>query len=287
MVEYVAEEGSAVQARVGLGEKLLVIFSLDARGNSLEGAAPTDPVEEAQPEWRYHDVIWKTDKISAGHPDIPTASSALQKEATSTRSANRTGEEGGEEDDDSPEAHQKRAEDFWSGWSSPSDNSPAVERKPLSSEDSEASYFARYNDVIPVIPDSSLASTRPSTAGEPLAASQISELLDSSQLPIIPTEGYNTPAALSSHKSSLRAFDPPSGLQATTDSAIGRTPTIPRRTPLLGGSPILVPRVDAEAEALGTADAAVADIIRGAWTLWNANHISADQSSSEKRKAEF
>ncbi|KAG8918089.1 hypothetical protein FRC01_002046 [Tulasnella sp. 417] len=290
-VEYIAQEGSAVRARVPLGEKLLVIFSLDTRDPNAQVPPATETVEEVRPEWRYHDVIWKSDDLPPGHPDVQAALTAVQQSSKTAESASEETDRNEDEEDDSPEAQQKRAEAFWSGWSSPSslDNSPAVERKPLSSEDAEAAYFARYGEVIPVIPDSSLASTsasstRPSTAADSLTGSRVLGMLDSSQIPIIPTEGHNTPTTLSSRKLSLKAIQPPS---AVLEGEIGKTPTIPRRSPLLGDSAILVPREDANAEGPDMLEAGVADVIRGAWKLWNASRPPAAQESLAHRKEAF
>lgn len=293
-VEYVAQEGSAVKARVPLGEKLLVIFSFDARNPNAQVAPATEPMEEVRHEWRYHDVIWRSDNLPAGYPDVQAAVASAQQ---STEAAVRSKEEvdqNVEEEDDSPEAQQNRAKEFWSGWSSPSslDNSPAVERKPLSSEDAEASYFARYGEVIPVIPDASLASTsasstRPSTSGDSLSGSRVLGMLESSQIPIIPTEGYNTPTSVSSHKLLLNAIEPPSMVFTAADVEMGKTPTIPRRTPLLGDSAILVPREDAKAEGPDMLEAGVADVIRGAWKLWNAGRSPLEQESLASKKESF
>lgn len=293
-VEYVVQEGSAVRARVRLGENLLVIFSLDARNPNVQGAPTTEASQDAGPEWRYHDVIWRSDALLAGHSDIQTATASAQNLLNATEGADQAGEQNGEEEDDSPEARQKRAEEFWSGWSSPSslDNSPAVERKPLSAEDAEASYFARYGEVIPVIPDSSHASTtassiHPSTAGDSLTGSRILGMMASSQIPVIPTEGYNTPTTISSHKLIISAFEPASAVITGAEHEIGKTPTISRRTPLLGDSAILVPREESKDGSIDTLDAGVADVVRGAWKLWNAGRREADQGSLASRKEEF
>lgn len=294
-VEYVAQEGSAVKARVPLGEKLLVIFSLDARNPNAQVPPASEPTEEVRHEWRYHDVIWRSDNLPAGHPDVQAAVASAQESSKAAERAKEEADQNVEEEDDSPEAQQKRAEEFWSGWSSPSslENSPAVERKPLSSEDAEASYFARYGEVIPVIPDSSLASTsanstRPSTAGDSLSGSRALGMLDSSQIPIIPTEGYNTPTTVSSHKLSLNAMESPSVASVAADPEImGKTPTIPRRTPLLGGSAILVPMEEGKAEGSDALEAGVADVIRGAWKLWNAGRLPVEQESLARKKEAF
>lgn len=214
-ITYLHSPEGLLQCRVGLGDELQVVFTFEESSSGDEESS-----------WRYHDVI----VARPASEGFPTLAAALKAH---------------EDSEETEEDENRKAADFWSGWDDADDTPGVVSTKPPETAGKEDdAYFAQYSDVITSIPDLTVSSQ-----------SQRNSLISYSDLPQIPTEGYNTPARRTTGSS--------------TTSDVHRTPLVPR-APL--------PEHPEESMALLPEDEAVLSIIRGAYTLWKRTRPLGDHA---------
>ncbi|KAG8907847.1 hypothetical protein FRB99_002020 [Tulasnella sp. 403] len=256
-VEYEAHDDDALIARVTLTQGLQVVFVLDrSRPPSTHLHPDADyPLQSAEPRlsWRYHNVVWRDDH-SSGYPTIEAALAALHSSAIGSSS------------DDKSKSTGLSADEFWDGWGSSPNETPAQDAKSLPAQD-EDSYFARYLNVVPSVRSSS----DPSSSKRNSVTGSLRLFPPTLDLPQIPTEGFNTPD-LPPTKS---IFD----LNHSTDD-LGMTPVAnTTRATLPPGNSRLGHRTP-------RADDAFMEIIRGTYRAWSASQgLTGDQNSALRKGA--